>query len=179
MKNVLSLVLIASTIATCSPESAANLVSTMSAGEHQRLRAFLRVYLRNAPYDYHDTRYIAAKVSLSKNVSGTIVYFTDRKSCGSSGCTTLILARSHGSYRLVTSIPAAWRPIRILDSATFGWHDIAVWVQGGGIQPGYEAVIQFDGITYQRSPSVPPARHAEDPNGEIAIGIDSLDQLLF
>jgi hypothetical protein len=30
-------------------------------------------------------------------------------------------------------------------------------VQGGGIQPGYEARLQVDGKTYPSNPSIPPA----------------------
>jgi hypothetical protein len=32
-----------------------------------------------------------------------------------------------------------------------------MWVEGGGIQPGYEAVLRFEGETYPQNPSVPPA----------------------
>jgi len=41
---------------------------------------------------------------------------------------------------------------------------------GGGIRPGYEAELRFNGKTYPTNPSVPPARplHARVP-GEIAI----------
>jgi hypothetical protein len=44
-----------------------------------------------------------------------------------------------------------------LKTKSHGWHDITVWVQGGGIQPGYEAFLFFDGKRYPNNPTVPPA----------------------
>ncbi|MFZ3201855.1 MAG: hypothetical protein WA175_11985 [Candidatus Acidiferrales bacterium] len=48
-------------------------------------------------------------------------------------------------------------PIRVLATKSNGWYDISVRVQGGGIQPGYEAKLSFDGKTYDNNPSVSPA----------------------
>jgi hypothetical protein len=61
-------------------------------------------------------------------------------------------------------------PIRVLDQKLNGWHSLGVWVQGGGIQPGYEAELRFNGKSYPKNPSVPPARRA-DKNlaGEVVI----------
>jgi hypothetical protein len=43
-------------------------------------------------------------------------------------------------------------------------------LQGGGIQPGYEAELRFDGKTYPENPSTPPAMHSpENARGEILI----------
>lgn len=130
-----------------------------SATDSAALRNFLRVYLRG-PDGVADktTRYAAAFVNL--NDSGkrqVIVYFTDRHSCGSGGCQTLILDPHGSSFKVITSLAIGWPPIRVLNATTNGWHDIALWVRGGGIRPGYEARLQFDGNTYPRNPSVPPA----------------------
>jgi hypothetical protein len=124
------------------------------------LRRFLRDYLRD-PYIARDTttRYFAAPVDLSDNRGGqVIVYFTDRSSCGSGGCTTLVLAPQGLSYKVVTSITIGWAPIRVLKTKNHGWHDLGIWVRGGGIQRGYEADLPFNGTTYPSNPSVPPAR---------------------
>jgi|HubBroStandDraft_3_1064219.scaffolds.fasta_scaffold184111_2 hypothetical protein len=52
-----------------------------------------------------------------------------------------------------------WLPnIDFLDSKCSGWHDLGVWVQGGGIQPGYEASLSFNGKEYPSNPTVPPAQ---------------------
>lgn len=48
-------------------------------------------------------------------------------------------------------------PIRVLETKSHGWHDLAVFVAGGGIQPGYEADVPFNGERYATNPSSPPA----------------------
>jgi len=120
--------------------------------------------------DSKSTRYIAAFRDI--NDDGTpeaIVYLIGRKWCGSGGCNTLILARDGTSWRIVATITITRPPIRVLRDTSNGWHSIGVWVQGGGIQPGYEAELRFDGKTYPRNPSVPPARRLEKPAGEVVI----------
>lgn len=130
-----------------------------AAGKQANLKKFLRKFLKDYHYDYQATRYFASFVNLQdEGGQQVIVYFTDQHSCGSGGCTTLILAPQGPSYRVVTSISIAWPPIRVLRSQSNGWHDISVWVQGGGIQPGYEAKLSFNGQKYPSNPTVPPAR---------------------
>lgn len=129
------------------------------ASESSALRSFLRNYLRDPYIAQHTTRYFAASVNLTDKGGGqVIVYFLDQHSCGTGGCRTLILTPQGSSYRVVTSITMGWPPIRLLDAKSYGWHDLGIWVQGGGIQPGYEADLAFDGKTYPSNPSVPPAR---------------------
>jgi hypothetical protein len=123
------------------------------------LKAFLRRYLSGPPSaEDKTTRFSAALVQLgSDGSSQVIVYVTGRSWCGSGGCLTLILAPLDVSYRVVTRITISRPPIRVLTSTSNGWHDIGVWVQGGGIQPGYEARLRFDGKSYPRNPSIRPA----------------------
>lgn len=144
------------------------------------LRGFLQDYMRSS-YDSSTTRYISAFASLGGlKTKDVIVYFTDQHSCGSGGCTTLILAPSGHSYRVVTSITIGWPPIRVLASKSNGWHDISLWVQGGGIQPGYEATLSFDGVSYPSNPSVLPARRAENKaEGKIVISATAQGKLLY
>jgi hypothetical protein len=60
----------------------------------------------------------------------------------------------------------------VLNTKSNGWHDISVVVAGGGIQPGYEAVLSFDGKTYPSNPSTPPARRLDGKaEGEIVIPV--------
>lgn len=129
-----------------------------STRDSEGLRTFLMAYLKN-PNGIVDkaTRYVAAFVDLNGSGNQVIVYFTDPHSCGSGGCQTLILNGQGKSFRVVTSLPIGWPPIRVLDTKTNGWHDLSLWVRGGGIRPGYAARLQFDGSTYPRNPSVPPA----------------------
>ncbi len=126
----------------------------------QSLRVFLQSYLAGSlPRHDKDTQYREAFVDL--NADGrpeVIVYVTGSVWCGSGGCLTLILARAGSSYRVVSRITITRPPIYVLPHTSNGWHDIAVRVQGGSTQPGYEAELRFDGNTYPGNPSVPPAR---------------------
>jgi len=151
----------------------------VSGRDETSLKTFLRNYVSSPDYDYTTTRYVAAPVQLEDNTTDIIVYFTDQNSCGSSGCTTLILAPMGSSYKVITSIPAARLPIRILDTTTNGWRDIGVWVQGGGIRSGYEAVLSFDGTTYPKNPSVAPARELNHTEGRVLIDKGEEGKLLY
>jgi hypothetical protein len=60
-------------------------------------------------------------------------------------------------------------PVRLLPSAKDDYPHLGVLVEGGGIQPGYEAEISFDGTTYPRNPSLPPARRLSKTQGRVII----------
>lgn len=108
------------------------------------------------------TRYIAAFTDLNGDgVPEAIVLLRSGGWCGSGGCTALILTRSKSSWKIVTKLTITRPPIRVLKGATNGWRNITVWVEGGGIYPGYEALLRFDGSSYPRNPTVPPAQKLE------------------
>ncbi len=121
--------------------------------------------------DGRTTRYALAFRDL--NGDGTpeaIVYLVGKNWCGSGGCNTLILTPNGSSWRIVANIRITRPPIYVLTDVSNGWRSIGVWVQGGGIQRGYEAELRFDGKTYPKNPSVPPARRLEKkPEGEVVI----------
>lgn len=112
-----------------------------------------------------------------------IVYLAGPSWCGTGGCRTLILADHGTSWQTITHITISRPPILVLPSTSHGWRSIAVWVQGGGAQPGYEAELRYDGKTYPSNPSMPPARRLKSATGDIAIrtlpssGINSLTPL--
>jgi hypothetical protein len=146
-------------IATASFASVQGQPRTQSS-EEDSLKKFLQNYVREPGLgDDKTLKYLATFVDL--NGDGTkeaIVYLTGQTWCGSGGCNMLILARSGTSWRTVTETTITRTPIRVLTTASNGWRNLTVWVQGGGIQPGYEAELPFDGKTYPENPSVPPAR---------------------
>jgi len=117
------------------------------------------------------TRYLAVFRDLNGDgVPEAIVYLIGRQWCGSGGCHLFTLQKSGGSWKTVTSMTIINPPIRVLDRKWNGWHSLGVRVQGGGIQPGYEAELRFNGRTYPKNPSVPPARRvAGDLAGEVVI----------
>jgi hypothetical protein len=151
-----------------------------SASQEDSLRQVLRDYLKDSGGD-KTARYVSAFVDLRDDGrQEVIVYVTDQHFCGSGGCTALILAPEGSSYRLVTGVTLARLPIRVLRTKSNGWHDLGIWVQGGGVQQGYEARLSFDGETYPRNPSVPPAsRIAEKPAGEIVIPVNAKGKFLY
>jgi|ERR1041385_7529633 hypothetical protein len=90
-------------------------------------------------------------------IKEVIVYLTHYNWCGSGGCITLILEPTKSSFTVITKMTIVRPPIRVLDTSSHGWRNLTVWVQGGGIQPGYEAELRFDGKKYPSNPSMPPA----------------------
>jgi len=126
----------------------------------QPLKKFLQNYVKDPHSDGDKTcRYLDAFVDLNGDgKQEAIVYLMGNSWCGTGGCRTLVLTRKGASWKVVTHITITRPPIRVLSSTSHGWHDISVWVQGGGIQPGYEAELRFDGKNYPGNPSVPPAR---------------------
>lgn len=117
------------------------------------------------------TQYLAVFHDLNGDgIPEAIVYLIGNEWCGSRGCRVLILQKSSGSWKVVTSMTITNPPIRILAGTSNGWRSLGVWVQGGGIQPGYEAELRFNGKTYPKNPSAPPARRAaKHLAGEVVI----------
>jgi hypothetical protein len=125
------------------------------------LTEFLKKYLGEPypPFELEQaTRYSSVFVDLKDDrTKEVIVYLTGRGWCGSGGCRMLILAPEGTSFKIIAETTITRLPIRVLATKSNGWHDITIMVAGGGIQPGYEAVLSFDGKTYPSNPSVPPA----------------------
>ena len=135
-------------------------VCSFTAAQEAKVRGFLQNYAGPPASDEDKaTRYFAAFVHLSDdNTQQVIVYLLGGGWCGSGGCTTLILVPKDSSYRVLTKITVAQLPIRVLDTKSKGWRDLGVWVEGGGIESGYEARLAFDGEQYPDNPTVPPAQ---------------------
>ncbi|HTS66488.1 MAG TPA: hypothetical protein VMH28_30900 [Candidatus Acidoferrales bacterium] len=92
-----------------------------------------------------------------------LVYLPGHEWCGSGGCTLLVFTPAAGNYRLVTSITLVRPPVIVSPHRTNGWNDLILSVSGGGIQPGYHAVLSFDGKSYPDNPTVSPAAPLRDP----------------
>ena len=141
------------------------------------LRIFLQRYVKESRIDGATTRYFDAFVDLNGDgKKEVIVYLVGRWWCGSGGCPTLILSPVASSYRLVTKVLITRPPIRALPIRSYGWQNLSVWVQGGGVQQGYEAELAFDGQSYPTSPANPPAhpRTSSGP-GEIVVPAEAYD----
>lgn len=138
----------------------------------ESLKAFLRSYLnpgpvRLGPVDLEETARINVVSVKTEDKAGEeeVVYVSGQGWCGSGGCNMLIVEPFRSSFKVLGDVSIVQLPIRLLPSMENGHPDIGVWVQGGGIQPGYEAVLSFDGASYSGNPSMPPARPAKDIKG--------------
>lgn len=125
----------------------------------------LQAWLRDHVSAQHGEDRAARHVSAFADLNGdgraeAFVYIFGPRNCGSGGCHRSILTRRGGSWQVVTQTSITWRPIRLLATRSNGWRDVGVFVAGGGILPGYEAVLSFDGRTYPENLSVEPARPA-------------------
>ena len=139
-----------------------------SAAPPQGVAAFVR--------DHHLTRYSVALVDLNGDGRPEALIYAmsaadgDPASlCGSGGCDLYVLSLPPTGYRRVTTITITRPPIRVLRTITHGWHDLGVLVSGGGIIPGYEARLRFDGHSYPSNPTVPPATRLEGAAGKQVI----------
>ncbi len=148
----------------------------------QNLKKFLRNYEGNpASAEDKTTRYAAAFVDLKDNgKQEAIVYFIGAEWCGSGGCSCLILGPEGSSYKVITKTTVTQLPIRVLSTKTNGWHDLAVSVGGGGIQPGYEARLKFNGTKYPSNPTVRPAEELRTKvDGKTVIPADTTGTPLY
>ena len=140
------------------------------ADARQLLEIFLRTYAENDKTAKYDVAFVDLNGDGSREA---VVYLEGRYLCGSGGCHTLVFRSDRSSYRLVSDIPITWPPIRVLEGTTNGWRDLRVWVRGGGLD-AHEAVLPFDGTTYPKNPSMPPAREMRgNMPGQILISGDA------
>ena len=130
----------------------------VSASPETSLKKFLQKTFGPQSPDGPPTRYVSAFVDLnSDGRQEAIVYLLGPDWCGSGGCTLFVLAPAGPSFKVITKMTVTNPPIRVLATKTNGWSDLCVRVQGGGIQPGYDAKLSFNGKKYPGNPSVSPA----------------------
>ncbi len=131
-------------------------VTRTSSLPEARLKAAVQGYLQDPPPfpAFEPTSYLFAFVDLAgSREREVVVYLTGRAWCGSGGCHMLVLTQEGSSYKVVTKIPAVKLPIKVLEAKSHGWHDLSVFIQGGGIMRGYEEVVRFDGKNYTKETS--------------------------
>ena len=146
------------------------ITQTVSGSRDASLKKFLQKTL-SPPTTDNPTKYLSAFVDLNDDGrQEVIVYLLGSDLCGSGGCTLFVLAPAGPSFKVITETTITHPPIRVLATKTNGWNDLSVRVQGGGIQPGYDAKLSFNGKKYPGNPSVPPARKLQgNPAGESVI----------
>jgi len=117
------------------------------------LERAIREEIGSASYSYACNRVHLSNASVPE----VLVYLPGPDFCGSGGCTALVFGASGGRYRLVSRISLVRTPIVVSQHRNYGWKDLILFVSGGGIQPGYHAVLSFDGKQYPENPTIEPA----------------------
>jgi hypothetical protein len=155
MRRSHSFILVGLMLGACLPTCVAQLPPSR---DEVSARKSLQTLLESFDADLKD-RFTDVLVDLNGDGKPeAIVYLWSNDWCGSGGCTTLILVQEGQSWKLLTKVTITRLPIRVLANKSKGWRSIAVSVGGGGIEPGYEAELRFDGKTYPTNPSTPPSK---------------------
>jgi hypothetical protein len=157
-------VLMSSSLGICASQQR---TAIPASADEQSVRKFLQTQVEDK-----ETRYVAVFRDLNGDgVPEALAYLLGNEWCGSGGCTLFVLQKSGSSWKAIGTMTVTNPPIRALEKTCNHWHSLGVWVQGGGIQPGYEAELCFDGKTYPENPSVEPARRTSTKlRGRVLIG---------
>jgi hypothetical protein len=128
--------------------------------EIDEVKETLRTHYSKHGYLDKDMEFASAFVDLDGDGDlEALAYVRGSKMCGSGGCNLLVLVQ-RPRYDIISDTTISWLPVRVYMNSSRGWKNIGVRVQGGGIQPGYDVELPFNGKTYPFNPSVPPARPA-------------------
>lgn len=111
------------------------------------LRAKAERSLPNSPRD-QTAWFWAVKLPCNEMV---VAWLYGRQFCGTGGCNLLVWDASGGTLREIGDVPISWGPVRLLGERHNGRPVFGSWTQGGGIQPGYERAVRFDGSLYPKS----------------------------
>jgi hypothetical protein len=149
------------------------------ASQAESLHAFLQTTFASARADYGNTSYVSAFADLNGDGRDeALVSLYSGLFCGSGGCALYIYTPAGASWREVAELTIVNAPVRLLNTRSRGWRDLAVSVRGGGIEIPYEARMRFDGRTYASNPSMAP-RAPRGAQGRVLIGEDMSSRRLF
>ena len=142
------------------------------------LRDYLQARFRANLAGDPDARYAAAWADLNGDGRPeAIVYLLSGQYCGTGGCNLMVFTPAGRCWRQVADVTIANPPIRLLNSASHGWRDLAVTVAGGGART-HEALLAFNGRSYPGNPSMAPALRQRVP-GRLLIADEDRGRPLF
>jgi hypothetical protein len=145
----------------------------------QALRNFLQTSFADARAEWAETSYVGAFADLNGDGRDeALVSLRSGLFCGSGGCALYIYTPQGASWRQVAELTIVNAPVRLLNTRSRGWRDLAVHVRGGGIEIPHEARIRFDGRTYASNPSMEPRLRRGTP-GRVLIGDNGESRPLF
>jgi len=85
--------------------------------------------------------------------------------CGSGGCTMFVAKVRGEQIEVISRTTITALPIRVLETRTNGWRDLAVTQYFVGKPPELKR-LQFDGCRYPLNPSMPPTTPVPPDSGE-------------
>jgi len=122
----------------------------------------------------HPVHYYYNRVDLnSDGKPEVLVYVFGQSVCGTGGCSAFVFQPKNNEYQLISAISPARNPIMVSERQTQGWRDLIMFVSGGGIQPGYYVVLQFNGKQYPENPTIAPAKPLDYRAKGIAYRVDN------
>jgi len=144
------------------------------------LHAFLQERFAEDRVNYPNTRYTSGWADLNDDGRPeAFVYLMSGNFCGSGGCDLFIYTPEQNSFHQLARTSVTSPPVRVLNSRTGGWRDIAVGVSGGGTR-AHTVLLAQRGGTYPDNPSVAPARTlTRIPPGQIVIAANERGRPLF
>ena len=144
------------------------------------LHAFLQERFAEDRTNDPDLRYASGWADLNGDGRPeAFVYLMSAHACGSGGCDLYIYTPEQSSFHQLARMSVTNPPVRVLNSRTGGWRDIAVAVSGGGI-PARTVLLAQRGGTYPDNPTVPPARTLRRiPPGQVVIAAADRGRPLF
>ncbi|MGB8602613.1 MAG: hypothetical protein WCD42_10510 [Rhizomicrobium sp.] len=150
-------------------------VSVVKPADNPALQAFLKQYFSSRhPARISTPSGVVRAVYLHPgDKPEIIIYITEQSFCGTSGCSMLVLEPQGDSYRMVSRHTIIQTPVMVLPSVTNGWHDLTVFVSGGGVVPG-TALLKFNGTKYPGVSSIPEKKLLKKaPTGREIISRDA------
>lgn len=143
------------------------------------LHAFLQERFADDREDAPETRYAHGWADLTGDGRPeALVFIMSAYHCGSGGCNLYIYTPEQNSFYQLARTTVTHAPIRVLNSRTRGWRDIAVFVAGGGT-PARTVLLSRRGGTYPGNPTTEGRALRRAPAGQIVIGADDRGRRLF
>lgn len=154
-----------------------------TSAEELRFRQWLIPHLRTEAAKDEEPhkltiRYGYALVDLNDDGRNeAIVWWMSDHNCGSGGCGLEVEVQRHGGWQPLSYSVRTRPPIETLPTKHRGWHDIGVFDAGGGILPGFESRLRFNGREYEGSPTDRPLPKRN--RGRIALTYETANRPLF
>jgi hypothetical protein len=143
------------------------------------LHSFLQERFAEDRTSFPDTRYAHGWADLNGDGRAeAFVYLMSGGYCGSGGCNLFIYTPEQNSFHQLARTSVTQPPVRVLNSRTNGWRDIAVGVSGGGTRARNVLLTQRGG-TYPGNPTTAGRALPRVPAGQIVIAAEPDGRPLF